>query len=433
MRSTKERVWPQHFDQSGFTNRVDVQQFVTASRHTASIDVGLCRVVCVMRFVLSVVVALCMLSASAHARMFQGEEMMNPAGVPAVTHFLKGSGGKPLIVLVAGSGNTGRIFYGPHEGADPDQFLATHLNALGYNVLSVSTPITTGDPIFALNYPGFTIREWGKLLVKVAAKHVTQHDLSPDVILAGWSMGGKAAQSMSVQAQDAGISVALFVSLSATPPVLGVLPIVTDYPMNPDTGYGRAPDPEFKGLLWNIKVNARREGVDDIIPPEDVIAHYVGEGPVGLGHTGIRYHDGQIIADQLGDLRDGQGHDFAGFPLIATIIPQGRHDLRHTVTDRHTWGMITTNRLYQTVLEPNLKKLRHVSNEDLDALARLISTAPERLSKDINGNHFFFVGETGARQTAEAISWLDAEARKLMAEIESAMQDAQQRNRADLK
>lgn len=373
-----------------------------------------------MRLFLAFLMCVAFASHSANARMFANEEMMNPDGYPALVHFQAGSRGKPLIVLVAGSGNTGRIFYGPHAGANPDQFLASHLNALGYNVVSISTPIATQDPIFQNAYPDFSIRAWGKTLALVAGEIVARHDLSPNVLLAGWSMGGKAAQSMASQAEAAGIQVDLFISLSATPPVLGVLPIETTFPMNPDTGYGAAPDPAYKGFLWNIRVNARREGLDDIIPAEDLIAHYVGEGPVGLTHTGLRYRDGAIVPDRDADVTDGQGFDFAGYPLTATVIPRGRHDLRHSVTDRHTWGMITTNHLYQNVLKPNLKNMQHVPTEEITRIADMISTAPERLSRTVWGNHFFFVGESGARSTAEAISWLDAEARSLQSDLSAA-------------
>ncbi|MEM6308518.1 MAG: hypothetical protein AAF754_00600 [Pseudomonadota bacterium] len=258
-------------------------------------------------------------------------------------------------------------------------------------------------------------------MAQVAASHVKRHDLPPEVMLVGWSMAGKAAQSMSVQAQNAGISVSLFVSLSATPPILGALPLATDFPMNPETGYGRSPDPAFKGFLWNIRANARKEGLQDIIPEGELVSHYVGEGPVGLSFTGIRYRDGKIIADQLGDIHDAQGHRFVDFPLTATIVPQGRHDLRHTVTDLYTWGMITTNALYHNHIANNRESLSQARDSEIENLSELITGAPARLSKKVHGNHFFFVGETGARETAEAISWLDAEAQDLREDLNRAM------------
>lgn len=376
-----------------------------------------------MRLLCYFLTVLTCIASVAHGRIFKDEEVLNPAGYPALVHFQAGSRGKPLVVLIAGSGNTGRIFYGPHSGADPDQFLATHLNALGYNVLSVTTPISTGEPIFALNYPTFSIRDWGKLLAEVAAIHVERYDLQTEVLLVGWSMAGKAAQSMSAQAKDAGVSVSLFVSLSATPPVLGVLPSVTDFPMNPETGYGLSPDPAFKGYLWNIRINARQEGLNAIVPEDELLSHYVGEGPVGLSFTGIRYRDGRIVADQLGDIHDAQGHRFAEFPLVATIVPHGRHDLRHTVTDLYTWGMITTNSLYHNHIANHRETISSAKNSEIERLSDLITSAPSRLTKKVQGNHFFFVGETGARKTAEAISWLDAEAQKLLEELKRALPD----------
>jgi len=239
-------------------------------------------------------------------------------------------------------------------------------------------------------------------------------------------MAGKSAQSMAVAARDRGFEVELFVSLAATPPVLGVLPIADGYPIDSETGYGQAPDPEYKGARWNLRMNAKANSVEHLIPHDDYLAHYVGEGPVGLSHTGIRYRDGAIVADLVADIEDGQGFDFAGFPLVATVIPASRHDLRHAVTDLHTWGMITTNHLYQTRLKGSGDVLRKLSETQIHEMRRLIIDAPERLSSYVFGNHFFFVGEIGARRTAEAIARLEAEATVLMNDLDSILAPAPQ-------
>ncbi|MEM8538406.1 MAG: hypothetical protein AAGF56_11170 [Pseudomonadota bacterium] len=345
------------------------------------------------------------------AEIFQGERLVSYDGKPALVRFFPGSRGRPLVVLTPGGGTTARLFYGVHRDRRPEDFLATHLTAFGYNVLAVSIPIDTGDPVFAEPHPGFTIRDWGDVLANAAAEVVAEHRLDPKVILVGWSMAGKSAHPMATAAPAHGIEVGLFVSLAATPPVLGVLPIEESYPMNAETGYGQAPDPEYKGALWNLRANARANGVEQLIPPQEYIAHYVGEGPVGVSHTGLRHRDGAIIGDLSADIEDGQGYDFAGFPPVATIVPTTRHDLRHAMTDLHTWGMITTNRIYQTRLKPAGQALRKMSPADYVRLRELVLQVPSRLSVDIDGNHFFFVGEKGARQTAEAIARLEAEAR----------------------
>lgn len=87
-------------------------------------------------------------------------------------------------------------------------------------------------------------------------------------------------------------------------------------------------------------MNVRANGVDQIIPKEAYIAHYVGEGPIGLADSGLRFRDGAIVPDLAGDIADGQGFDFADFPVIGTIVPTTRFDLRHAVTDASNWGMI---------------------------------------------------------------------------------------------
>ncbi|MEM7061325.1 MAG: hypothetical protein AAF557_27420 [Pseudomonadota bacterium] len=372
-----------------------------------------------MRFLAALLCALAMSLSLAQAEIFDGEELITVDGKTGLIRFYEGSRGRPLIVLAPGGGTAARIFYGVHDGRQPDDFLATHLNAFGYNVLAVSIPIDTGDPIFDDPDPGFSIRDWGTLLAGAANHVMRSHGLGPRVILAGWSMAGKSAQSMAAAARARGFEVELFISLAATPPVLGVLPIEQGYPMTPETGYGQAPDPDYKGARWNLRVNAKANGVDEIIPALDYLAHYVGEGPVGVSHTGIRYRDAEIVADMTADILDGQGFDFAGFPLVATVIPSTRHDIRHAVTDLHTWGMITTNHLYQARLKHAGDVLRDLSKSNFQELRRLIIDAPERLSVDVPGNHFFFVGEIGARQTAEAIASLEAEATVLVEELDA--------------
>ncbi len=385
-----------------------------------------------MRILLALLFSAFLAAPFAEARMFKGEEMLNPDGYPALVHFQKGSRGRPLIVLVAGSGNTGRIFYGVHKDRRPEDFLATHLVAMGYNTLTVTLPMDTQDPIFKNAYPDFDVTSWGKMLAKAAGTFVARHDLSHKVMLAGWSMGGKAAQSMKRFSQAEGIELELFISLAATPPLHGVLDMELTAPINSETGYGAAPDPEYKGLLWNIGVNARKNGVAAIIPKESLLQHYVGEGPVGLTHTGLRYKDGKIVHNAQADLDDAQGNNFAGYPLIGTVVPLGRHDLRHTTTDEYTWGMITTNNLYRTQVLPNLDALHQIPREAITAMADMIRTAPSRLSVDVPGNHFFFVGEFGARKTAEAIAWIEAEASALRDDLGAIVQDTGQNATASL-
>lgn len=379
-----------------------------------------------MRFLAAFALFFVLMIPSPRAEIFEGESLITVDGTQGLVRFLKGSRGRPLVVLATGGGTTARIFYGVHEGRRPEDFLATHLNAFGYNVLAVSPPIDTADPIFGTAEPGFTIRDWGEQMAAAAEQVIKAHDLAPRVILAGWSMAGKSAQAMRVAGRPRGVDVELFVSLSATPPILGVLPIADGYPMNAETGYGQAPDPEYKGALWNLRMNAKANQVDQLIPPEEYVAHYVGEGPVGLSHTGIRYRDGAIVADVLEDIEDGQGFDFAGFPLTATIVPTSRHDLRHAVTDLHTWGMITTNHLYQTRLKAAHKTIRKLSHAQVQDLRRLIVGAPARLNAEVFGNHFFFVGEIGARQTAEAIARLEAETTVLIEDLDAILNQTDQ-------
>jgi hypothetical protein len=60
-----------------------------------------------------------------------------------------------------------------------------------------------------------------------------------------------------------------------------------------------------------------------------------------------------------------------------------------------------------------------------DKLRALFLEAPSRMSREISGNHFFFVGENGARETADKIGALLGEGVTLQSELTSILSSAE--------
>jgi len=96
--------------------------------------------------------------------------------------------------------------------------------------------------------------------------------------------------------------------------------------------------------------------------------------------------------------------EYGNFPLVAMLIPTSVLDLRHSLTDLSTWGIYNANRLYQDYSKrlmaspPKPSQLQHVRSA--------IYNAQLELSESVSGNHFFFVGQSGARETSQKIEAL---------------------------
>lgn len=65
--------------------------------------------------------------------------------------------------------------------------------------------------------------------------------------------------------------------------------------------------------------------------------------------------------------------------------------------------MVPAHTLFAEVGKRNMK-IADLSEGSWDRMVELSKEAPERLRVDVGGNHFFFVGEKGARSTADAIN-----------------------------
>ena len=331
--------------------------------------------------------------------LYEGEERLELAGYPAVAHFTEGQPDAPLIVFAPGAHHMARIAYGGHEGARDEDFLAHWLGEKGMNFLALSYPIETGDSVFDEAHPGFTARDWGQQIAEAASAAIEEHGLTGDIYLIAWSMAGKVMQPAFQAMQEAGLELEAAISFAATPGIPGVITMTRELEKAP-SGYANRSD-IYAGWFDQISENA---GDEEPAIPEDVfLREYVGNMSVNLQGYGEVHRNGEIEIDHMAQAEDYGAFAFENYPLVAIMLNELPADARHALNDESYWTLYNTNTLSTRQLQE-----RGVSPADLpeDRWADLVALsreADERLSIDVGGNHFFFVGEEGARAAADAV------------------------------
>jgi hypothetical protein len=357
-----------------------------------------------------------MLGGNLPAQAFEGEEVMSAGGYPALVRFIPGEPEQALVVFVPGAHHTARIAYGGHESSQDEDFLAHWLVEEGYNFLGVSYPIATRNPVMKKAHPEFTAQDWGRQTAEIARRIVDEHGLSNRIIVIGWSMGGKIVQPVSEAAKAAGLDLDFYLSFAATPPVTGAISMDAEIAMAA-SGYADRSD-LYAGWLEQLADNNADNGGRTIIDEETYLADYVGDMSINLQGYGLRYRGGGFVRDHWADVEDFKSYDFASLPTIAMIMPNEVADGRHALTDQANWGLFLTNKIMHGDIGGNEVDLDALPDERWFALIDLVREAPERLSVESNGNHFFFVGEAGARETARAVRTLEHRVHAFEAELE---------------
>ncbi|KAJ5354655.1 hypothetical protein N7541_005699 [Penicillium brevicompactum] len=358
--------------------------------------------------------------------LFEGEQLETRGDHPVIHKYLPAKRNtKPLVVFIPGMAHYARISYGGHEGHRKEDFLAHWFNCRGYDFLGISYPLESEQPLMSAVSPNFTIHEWGKQTAAVIDSVITTHNLSKKIIVLAWSMGGKLLQPVTVQAKKFGIKVELFVSLAATPALPGILPAVSKAHFDKTAaGYTTKKSLEGKFLRQLEEQRHLQENVENgsprhIIDPAIYKKDYIGATPIGLTTSGFRYDvdTGNFVqeVDEWQIMEDGKAHDFSNLPPMAAIYPTSPLDLRHAFTDKATWSFLmiqrTMNRLAQD------ERIDDYCQQGEDApvpthasgrtrfkqTQKFVTEIPELMTAAIDGNHFFFVGEKGARETVEKV------------------------------
>ena len=357
---------------------------------------------------------LALLQTADAANLWDGEEVRMGAGYPFIAKFIAAETDAPLVVFIPGARSLARIAYGGHEGGLEEDFLAYWLNREGYNFLGISYPVLTDDGAFDEAHPGMTVRAWGYGSAEITKAVMEEQGLTGPVIVAVWSMGGKSVQPYAEAAAELGIDLDFHVALAATPPLPNTVNMNARVAMH-DSGLGLRPD-GAAAAVSALAANARENGRSEIIPADILNSHYIGHWPVQLTGTGLRY-DGQlhtIYRDHWADMQDTKFYAL-DFPLVAMIVP-GQDDPRHAVMDRATWGYINANTLFFGYAGGE-QQTRNLPEDRFNKLRDLARDAHSRLAIDIGGNHFFFVGEKGARETVAAIRELEERVHQLKADL----------------
>lgn len=361
--------------------------------------------------------------ADARAALIPGETLSWGNGVPQLAYFRQGGADKPMIVFLPGCAHLARVAYG-HPGSRPQEFLDHWLEKQAFSLLALSYPI--GHPVFPSPYPELTIKNWATSSVDIIRKHLRGFERPPSIVVVAWSMAGRSVNAFNVAATQAGIDVECFLSFAATPPIVG-------------TG---AFDPRGESLnhdlLWDIGAPSYGSRLTRLerfqamlsrqnrlaghvgLAPDDLAAFYLGHTPVNLLGQSTRLRNGGIETDPAAALADLRTFSFADFPIVGCVIPSDQTDARHVLTDQASWAFFNSQSVFHRLIEPFLKSQGETDEARWAELRRLLADLPRLTCRTVAGNHYFFVGEPGAKTSAVLICDLVEEItsiRRKLAEI----------------
>ena len=354
--------------------------------------------------------------------LYPGEKMLSTDGIESLTYFKRGEADKPLIVFVPGGFHLARVAYGYPGGKESD-FLSHWVGELGYSFLGVSYP--TGNKVYSKVYPAFSIRDWGKQVAAVARHYIEEEGLSKDMIVLGWSAGGQIAQSVYEAARAEALNMELFVSLASTPPMplLRVAPGAISKAPN-----GLSAAPRLYELFRKYVVQQNELNGHTIIPWPTFEAEILGDIPVALNAIMMasRYENGEFVEDLEWSIQDTGALKFTDFPLVVTISGNKVLDGTHALTDRGNWGIYQIQHLYRNVVLPALQESENIEPREWQELMDQMTNATSGiLSSRVIGNHFFWYGEAGARETAYQVAVLHDRATTLRLRLEAVVETIQ--------
>ncbi|MGW3955333.1 hypothetical protein ACWEKM_31370 [Streptomyces sp. NPDC004752] len=325
------------------------------------------------------------------------EQLIPTSTAPMLCRTQVGDPHMPTVVFLPGGGHTARMGHG-HTGTEPEHFLAHWLSRRGLSYIGASYP--SDRPEFPDSCPNLLISAWGQAAAEVCRQAVDEFGVSDSIILCVWSMAGRAVHAFSTAARRLGLNVICAVSLAASPPLPGVVPLPEGgEPLN-DQGLWDL-DHRLGGSMFDrwFKDLPRTTAGHPVISEEQYLTHYVCRHSVAL-----RGEPQRLAADDGTDLTKASQADagfgqWSSFPICCAITPTSPADLRHALTDHLTWPMFTGQLLYSKLAgAPDENTVRAWPR--IRELSRQLS---DRLCREVDGNHFFFLGREGAEATAAMI------------------------------
>lgn len=344
-------------------------------------------------------------------KLYAGEQLDDVAGFPVQFNYFPGDPQKPLFVFIPGGGHNARISYGGHEGSDEKDFLAHWVNYHRHGFLAISYPLESSPPIMPATAPQFRIRDWGKQAAEVTHRVVKEYRLSGRVVLISWSMGGRIVVPYSVAVRSLGLGVDLYVALAATPGLHGMRPPPTGI-RSSKSGYGAFDNMSDLFLAQIHEQQAMLNGGRTIIPDDVYVREYFGYTPVSLAGWNLRYdpdsHGQCFVEDYWTSTKDAATDQAEHLPMIASLTGNSILDTRHVIMDQATWTFMLAQRFTRMIETTKAKNV--LTQARFGKLADMVHSLPQQISKTIPGNHYFFLGEHGARETADTIVELLAKA-----------------------
>jgi pimeloyl-ACP methyl ester carboxylesterase len=338
-----------------------------------------------------------------NSRLFPGERVIDAAGFPALVKIIAGPRGSTLVVFVPGTSFLARIAYG-FPGGRPEDFLAHWIASAGYSFLGVSYPLD--NPVYERVYPGFGITDWGRQIAAAAREAVESNGLSRRIIVVGWSMGGKPVATVARAAREMGLEVSLFVALDALPPGPNLFPgNVEQFRLASD---GMV-DQSTSLMPWFLQMVDEQNKLNGhtIIPANHFQPDFTGNPPLDIQGENQRFADGRIVTDANAAAADSAATDYGLLPPIALIISNSTADYPNVLLCRSNWGLFVGQQLYRRHVYPMRDMISGMSPARWADLQSMFAGAVQRLTIQVVGTHFLFLGRIGARRVALAILELE--------------------------
>lgn len=346
------------------------------------------------------------------AEIYPYEEMITASGYPCLKMFQNGKPELPLVIFITGEGIFARVAYG-HPSGQPSDFLAHWFKEAGYPFLALTYPMD--HPVYSTFFPEFSVIDWGNQIAEIAEEVIQKNGLKKSMIALGWSIGGRVVESLNAALTLRNLSLEFFIGLSPCPPVFSLIPAITRGFKMTEKGY--VENSYEAWLEENLKIQDalnRR-----VVIPENVFQKaYLGHYPINLGANNYRYHREQFVPDVEEDINDSGAFTYTEYPLIGLLIHNSVKDERHALMDVGVWSFYMTQSISHNLIFSNPKDLNRLTDIMWRKLLDLVRTAPMKLTIPMDGGHFFFLGERGAKSTFDKFLELSDKIRTLKNEIQ---------------
>ena len=336
-----------------------------------------------------------------HAVLYPAEKIVELAGYPALMYFSLGKVDKPLIIFVPGGYNLARIAYGTPNTKASD-YLAYWFNQKGFTFLGLSYPLD--NKVFSDVYPGFTIKDWAAQIIDAVKLQIDTHQLPKTFVMLGWSMAGKAVNQVNALAKENGLDM-IYISLSSDPSIRGLASTeLFEQLIKTPTAKGLSSDHSLISWFLNQIHEQNKLNQHVIINDSTYIQDIMGDQPVDLLATSTRFENNTFIKDTNITLTDTLAMDYDAYPMLGLIHGDYRSDYINALFTRFDWSPMLARAVYNSLTKK--MHLDELFEQEWNGLKKIIEHAPQIMSREVHGNHLFFLGQTGAEQTVTAVQSL---------------------------